>query len=204
MLRNNNMTKIAYIAAIVASFSALPAPAATIVAEAGVSYGIISGVRPYSAPTLRQSETSSVAIPFVKASAVFSDRWRTGLGYSFIGNLRGSGVGSNIFVDDQRFVAQVAIPYTSTEDIHELSMDLCYALPVVRGVTFQLGPVASLFYSRAHIANRSFTDTELRIGAVADVRWRVGEKWEVGLGCKYSHPTARHITQLYASAGYRF
>ena len=191
---------------VLATFTALIARALPLTTEAGLSYAFVSGVRPYSAPELTHSDTSGHAVPYVRVSTTLCQAWRFGVGYCYIGDLKGSGVAPspNIFHDPGLVSAAVLTPFRSTEDIHELSFDARYCLALGDGFSFQAGPVASLFYSRARIAYRSFSDTRLKLGAIAELRRDLTPSWQLAVGGRYSHPTDRDITHLYVSVGYRF
>ncbi len=177
---------------------------ASLISEAGVAYASISGVRTYSARGTNSS-TSSLAIPFIRVSTDLTKNWLLGVSYSYIGNLDGTGLSpdADIFGDKDGFYVQMLTPYNCTEKIHELALDFRYAWQIADRLSFQFGPVASLFSSKATIANRSFSSTEVKFGAVADLRYDLTKKWQLAVGCRYSQPTDRKITQLTLSAAYR-
>lgn len=178
---------------------------ASLTSEAGVSYAAISGLRSYSAPDLTHSSTSSLVIPFVRVSTDLAINWRLGASYSYIGSLKGSGVSpnTNIFRDPDVGSAQVLTPFNSTEKIHEFAVDLRYACQVADRCSFQFGPVASVLHSKATIAHRSFSATEVKLGAVAELRYDLTREWQLAIGCRYSQPTDRNIAQFSLSAAYR-
>ena len=181
------------------------ARSASLTSEAGVSYAAISGVRSYAAPDLTHSDTSGLAVPFIRVSTDLADDWRLGVSYSYIGNLEGSGTSptTNIFRDPNVASAQILTPFHSSERIHELALDLRYAWHGADRLSLQLGPVASLFQSKATIANRSFSSTEVKLGAVADLRYDLTKEWQLAVGIRYSQPTDRKITQFTFSVAYR-
>lgn len=177
-----------------------------VVLEAGMSYAATSGVRRYAAPDLSHSSTSNVAVPFLRASTMPSPNWHIGVRYSYIADLKGRGVSpdSNIFKDPSLVALPVITPFTSKEDIHEISLDLRYSWQLAKGLAFQLGPVGSVFHSRAKISWRSFSDTEFRLGGVADLRYSMSSQWQLALGVRYARPTDRDITLYSISGAYRF
>ncbi len=190
--------------AVAALAVAALAQSASVTSEAGVAYAAVSGMRSYAAPDLTNAKTSSLMVPFARVSTELGDDWRLGVSYSYIGDLKGSGISptANIFRDPNIVSAQVETPFGSTEKIHEFGADLRYAWHLSDHISLQLGPVVSLFCSKATIANRSFSSTEAKLGAVADLRFELTKEWQLAAGCRYSRPTDRKITQFAFSVAY--
>jgi opacity protein-like surface antigen len=204
------MNKIASLA-LAALVAAGAAQAATPSVEAGVAYVDISGVRSYAAgANLSKNETSAIAAPFLRATCGLGN-WELGLGYSYYGDLKGSGVaGSSDIFNEGGIASTVLTEVVSTEDIHEFNFDARYVVDLKHGLSLDLGPTLSLFHSRAKIGTRaapsirSFSDTELSLGGALRLNYQINERWSAGLGYRYAAPTDRHFHIVSLNASYKF
>ena len=204
------MNKISTLA-LAALVAASAAQAASPSVEAGVAYVDISGVRSYAAGSnLSKNETSSKAAPFLRATYGLGN-WELGLGYSYYGDLKGSGfAGSSDIFNDGGLASPVITEVLSHEDIHEFNFDARYVLDLKNGLSLGLGPTLSLFHSRAKIGTRatprirSFSDTDLSLGGALRLNYQINERWSAGLGYRYAAPTDRHFHIVSLDASYKF
>lgn len=178
--------------------------AAPIPVEAGVSYVAVSGVRPYAAGrNLQTNKTSSIAAPFIRFAYPINDRFVVGLGYSYYGSLKGAGVATSTDIFNEGPGAAVITPFTSTEKIHDISADLRYRWSLTNGFSLEAGPTASLLLSRATIAYRSFSDSELRLGGAVQLNYSVNENWTLFGGYRLVKPSNRTLQLVSIGASLR-
>ena len=137
--------------------------------------------------------------------------WELGLGYSYYGDLKGSGfAGSSDIFNDGGLAIPVITEVVSHEDIHEFNFDARYVLDLKNGLSLGLGPTLSLFHSRAKIGTRatprirSFSDTDLSLGGALRLNYQINERWSAGLGYRYAAPTDRHFHIVSLDASYKF
>src|SRR5690606_27717831 len=116
---------------------------------------------------------------------------------------------SDIF-NDSRGALDVETPIVSREKIHDTYFDVRYRFRLHERTSLELGPVASWFSSRAHIypvnfdggsrGGRWFTDSELRLGGVVQLDYRLSERWSAGLSYRLAKPTSRTLNVVSVSA----
>jgi hypothetical protein len=171
--------------------------------EGGVGYAAISGVRPYQAPDLTESDTSGVLAPYVRISTDISRHWSTGIGYVRLGGLKGHGVASSADIFHRGGPApQVLTPFSSRERIDDWSWDVRFRWSLGPRSEIDLGPVVSVAHSRARIADEEFGKTEATLGAVAGLRYGLSKDWSLALGYRLYRPRDRTISILSLSLGF--
>lgn len=173
--------------------------------EVGVSYVAVSGVRSYAAgKNLQNNQTKAIAAPYIRVAYPILDYLVVGVGYSYYANLKGDGVAPtpDIFNEGQVSLP-VLTPFLSSEKIHDVGIDVRYLWSVRKHISVEVGPTVSLFISRAKIANRSFSDSEVRLGGAAQINYDVNENWTVSGGYRLAKPTDRTLQLFTACISFR-
>jgi opacity protein-like surface antigen len=182
------------------------ATASPVELQVGLAHARVDGVRGYAASRyLRTSKTDSVSAPFVRASLPVSERMAASVAYSYFGTIKAAGAAPTSDIFDEGGVAlTVVTPFQSSEKIHELSFGISYSWQTSERFSVELGPEASLFHSRATIANRSFSEEDLRLGARAGTQYKISEAWSLSLGYRFVAPPSRtlHVFTLALGCGW--
>lgn len=174
---------------------------AALTLEAGVAYARASGVRPYAArQNLSLNETSHVTVPTLRLAFIPSPRWAIGLGYSYYDNLESSGTSpSNDVFNDRPGILPIVVDVWGRENIHEMFLDGRYRMPWGQSAHVEFGPVLSLYQSSATIGSdlgrnqRSFSATDLRVGATAALTMELAPRWQLSASYRYSAPPERNL-----------
>lgn len=185
-------------------FLSQAAIASPVTFEAGVALVESSGLRRYAAKRfLTTSETSAVTAPQLRVSMPVGESMVVGIGYAHYATFRGRGVAPSSDIFDEGIPAlQVISPFRSAEKIHDASLDLRYRWSVSKNASIEFGPVLSVFHSRARIAHRSFSATDLRLGGVLQLNCALSGPWTVGVGYRYAAPPDRTLNIFALTASY--
>lgn len=176
-------------------FLSQAAIASSLTIEAGVALVESSGLRRYAAKRfLTNNETSSLAAPQLRVSMPVGESWVVGAGYAYYATFRGSGGAPTPDVfDEGLIVIQIPVIFSSSEKIHEASLDLRYRWHLSERASVDAGPTLSLFHSKATIWTRSFSATDLRLGGVVQLKYALSEAWTAGVAYRYAAPPDRTL-----------
>ena len=192
---------------MVAVLGASSTAVASVSLEGGGSLVNLSGVRMYGAQGTVSTHTNHLTTHFIRVAYEFSTNWRVGVSHSRFGGLRFNAESPtpDIFLEHPGDpIAQVVTPFSGTESITEVAVDVCYSWPFASPWTLDLGPTLGTFHSKAQIAGRRFSGTEVKVGVGAALRYQIEERWSLLLGYRRSAPTDRSLNQLLATVAVRF
>jgi hypothetical protein len=210
-------TPLQALSTLLFGLGALSAAASPLSVEAGLSYAHVSGL--YS-PTAEYrplaKDKSDFAVPEIGLRYQLGESWAAGLGYAHYSGIRSEGLTIYPILDPSDQPTGFVYPARGEQRLDEFTAKLLYGYQASPRLRLEAGPVLSLLSSRytyelpemyaftlLPASDMKVRETDLRLGALAGIRFELSERLSLSANYRYSAPVGHDVHLLGLTLGYR-